>query len=146
MAASALRAKNKGPIEYNGASRGEAVLVGVPRDVLGEVGHPQVDLAAGLRGAQPSEVHLVRSPLVALGVGGVGVGAHSGGRVVVGLVGLAAEAAEAAQVGGGYSRRRKVRRRDSSGASRGVCPEEDDPRPAAEGEEERRLPAHLPGS
>ena len=24
-----------------------------------------------------------------------------------------------------------------------MCPEEDDPRPAAEGEEERRLPAHL---
>ena len=27
-----------------------------------------------------------------------------------------------------------------------MCPEEDDPRPAAEGEEERRLPAHLTGS
>ena len=61
----------------------EAVLVGVPRGVLGEVGHPQVDLVAGLRGAQPLKVHLVRRPSVALGVGGVGVVACSGGRVVV---------------------------------------------------------------
>ena len=61
----------------------EAVLVGVPRGVLGEVGHPQVDLVAGLRAAQPLKVHLVRRPLVALGVGGVGVRARPGGRVVV---------------------------------------------------------------